>query len=245
MSIKTPFIILILANVFFIGCDKNGVASKGEAEIVTRTLDSFSGIDVGQKFKVFLTSDATKPMQISIDYYHKLNPQISTTVEHGVLYIKDNNRFDWLRPLDIQPVLTINTHFIDNLNIHGSCELSCLDSIVGNQINVHIHSVKPVHLKTDCGNLYGNSDDYGMVRFEGRGTIFSWSCEMGSWFDAWNLNCDDAYIRHYTQHDCKVNASKKLEINLFNSGNLYYKDTPTLNSLIINASGTGKAIKSK
>lgn len=228
---------------FFEGCKNSDdfFKSAGSPKILDRPLPNFNAIEVGEKFLVYITNDTSVPQNVSIDYFENLNNKIITAVNNGKLTISDGNSYNWTRDLTVRPKITINIHTLNNLSIQGACEFICLDTIKTGNLNIDMHSVKPALIKVNCGNLYGGSSDLGPISFEGRGTIFSWSCEQGSWFDAKKLYCDDAYIRHYTKLDCFVYPEKQFEANIYNSGNLYYKPR-TFYKVQINTFGSGKAI---
>jgi hypothetical protein len=236
-------IISLFCFALFAGCSNIDDFNKdaGSPKKIERSLDHFTQISVGEKFYVSLKNDTNLPETIEIDYFEHLNAKISTTVENGILTIKDQNAYNWTRDLNVRPKLTINVHTLNNLDIQGACELNCIDTIFTNQLTINMHSVKPAKIKVDCGNLYGGSNNLAPVFFEGRGTIFSWSCEQGSWIDASKLKCDDAYIRHFTKQDIYISPEKVLEVFIYNSGNVYYKPF-TFNKFTVKELGSGKAI---
>ena len=228
----------------FVACDSNSDFFKdtGRPETLIKNLDSFQSITVGEKFYVEIECDLNKPQNITIEYYQNLNPKIDISVSQGKLYIKDLNDYNWTRDLNIIPKLKINAHHLNELNIKGSCEFKCIDTIKTNILTINMESALPANLKVDCGNLYGGSNNIGSIYFEGRGTIFSWSCEMGSSVDARRLKCDDAYIRHYTKKDIYLSPDKIFDGFLYNSGNLFLKDK-NFNKYNSTEKGTGRIIK--
>lgn len=240
-SLSNIFIALVFLS--FGGC-KNAddfFKAAGNPQTIERSLSDFNTIDVGEKFLVFLTCDTNVPQNAKIEYFENLNAKINTSISNGKLTITDGNAYNWTRDLSVRPTLTINVHTINDIEIHGACEFICLDTLLTPNLNINMHSVKPAQIKVNCGNLYGASTDLGPISFEGRGTIFSWSCEQGSWFDAKKLYCDDAYIRHYTKQDCFVCPTKQFEANIYNSGNLFYKQR-SFYKVQINTFGSGRAI---
>ena len=234
------FLVFISA---FEGCKNSDdfFKSAGNPQTIQRPLIDFNAIEIGEKFLVNITQDTSVPQNVSIEYFENLNAKIITEINNNTLKISDGNSYNWTRDLTVRPKVTINIHTVTNLSIQGACELICLDTIYTGNLNIDMHSVKPAIIKVNCGNLYGGSSNLGPISFEGRGTIFSWSCEQGSWFDAKKLYCDDAYIRHYTKQDCYVYPEKQFEANIYNSGNLFYKSRTFYKSQI-NTYGSGKAI---
>lgn len=237
-------ILLLLVFAVFAACSSNSDFFKdaGNPQKIEKILDSFHTITIGEKFYVQLKNDSSKPPSVTIDYYENLNDKIVPSIENGVLTIKDMNKYNWTRDLNIRPKLIINVHHLKELNIIGSCEFDCIDTIKTQLLTLNMQSSLPAKIKVDCGNLYGGSNNIGSIYFEGRGTIFSWGCEMGSSLDARNLRCDDAYIRHYTKQDIYVSPDKVLEAHLYNSGNMFIKDK-VFDKYTVFQYGNGRVIK--
>ena len=228
--------------IFAMGCGKDSPwREAGAAQTIERSLQGFHSIEIGQKFKLLLIQDSTQSPNVVIDYFENLNPNISTTITDSVLSIKDQNTFQWTRDLNILPTVTVNVSSLKNLTISGACEVICVDTIFGKQMTIQYSSVKHSQFRVDCGNLYGSSNNTGSIYFEGRGTIFAWSCEKGAWFDARNLRCDDAYIQHYTKQSLWVYPTKVAEFNIFNTGDIHYKDFGLLKKNF-HQYGSGQAI---
>ncbi len=216
--------------------------SYGETETVVRALPSFHSVSIGQRFQLYLTQDSAIPEQISITYGSHLTEKISATVNNGMLEIKDNNSANWVRKSAYLPICTLNIHRIDGLNINGAAEVHSIDTIKGDRLNVNMNSVGPQSLDVNFGQLYGGCMNTGNISFRGRGTIFAWSCENGSYLDARDLDSDDAYIYQYTVRDIYVNPKNFFEVTIYNSGNVFFKRDPQY-SFKQNIQGSGKAVK--
>lgn len=234
-------IIFAFSFAVFAACssDSDFYKEPGNPQKIEKILPHFNAIKIGEKFYAELKNDTNLPESIQIDYFENLNPKISVSTENGILTVKDLNGYNWMRDLNIRPKLTINLHKINALNIVGSCEMVCIDTLKTDMLTLNMESSLPAKIKVDCGNLYGGSNNIGSIYFEGRGTIFSWGCEMGSSVNAANLRCDDAYIRHYTKQDIYVSPDKVLEAHLYNSGNLLIKNK-SFNKFNVFQYGSGK-----
>lgn len=224
------FIILTIF-ISFLGltnCQKKPdyLKSYGSEDSTTRLFDRpCLKLRVGQKFKVFITSDTAKPEQIHIHYGSNLLDKVKVEWKDDYCVIEDKNNFNWVRSFKVQPVCTLNIHKINALDIQGAASVTFLDTIYTDQVDVVMNSVENQKLLLHCGNLYGNGVNAGHVVLEGQGTIFAWGCENGSSFDASNLRSDDAYIYHYAARDVKVNPKNILEATVYGIGNIvYYRD---------------------
>lgn len=183
-------------------------------------------LKVGQKFRVYVTSDTSKPEQILIRYGSNVIDKIVLEWQDDYAVLEDQNKFNWVRSFKVQPVCTLNIHKINALNIQGAASVTFLDTVYTDRVDVTMNSVENQKLLLHCGNLYGNGVNAGHVELAGQGTIFAWSCESGSSFDAANLRSDDAYLYHYAARDVRVNAKNVLEATVFGSGNIFYMRDP-------------------
>ena len=197
---------------------------------------------VGQKFKLFITSDISKPEQINIQYGSNVIDKIRLEWQNDIYVLEDKNTFNWVRRFKVQPVCTMNIHKLNVLDIQGAASINFLDTLQTDQIDETMKSVDNQKLLINCGNLYGSGANTGHVDLAGRGTIFSWSCENGSSVDAVNLRSDDAYINHYTAREIRVNPENKLIASVFGAGNIVYLRDPLV-KLEIKELGTGRVIK--
>ncbi|MBL7900889.1 MAG: DUF2807 domain-containing protein [Bacteroidia bacterium] len=175
-----------------------------------------------------LKQDTSKPENAEIRYGSNLMDGITTRVENGVLHILDDNKYNWVRSLKVFPTVTLNIKTLRKLTINGSASVVCEDTLSGNSLEIEMSSVAGQTLLLNYGQVYGTGSNTGHVFFRGKGTIFSWGCETGSWFDARDLECDDAYVRHYTHHDVNINPAKQMEVYIYGDGNIRYFRDPTI-----------------
>jgi hypothetical protein len=197
---------------------------------------------VGQKFKLYITSDISKPEQINIQYGSNVIDKIKLEWQNDMYLLEDKNTFNWVRRFKVQPVCTMNIHKLNVLDIQGAASIRFLDTLQTDQIDITMKSVENQKLLLNCGNLYGSGANTGHVDLAGRGTIFSWSCENGSSADAGNLRTDDAYVNHYTAREIRVNPKNILVAAVFGTGNIVYLRDPQV-KLQVKESGTGRVIK--
>lgn len=224
-KITYGFLMLLL---FANACKKGPDAFKsyGKETTVTRPLGDFKSLIIGQKFRLFITQDTNLPCQISITYSANLIDKIKAKVDGNELKIRDENHYNWVRKLDVFPRCTLNIKTLEKLNIQGSAEVYCLDSIKSGQLDVQMNSVAPQYLQLFVGILSGSAGNTGNITFSGRSNIFTFSCEDGGWFDASNLDADDAYVRHYTDRDVKISPRNIFEAYVYSKGNIFYKTDP-------------------
>lgn len=230
--------------LFAAACNKkpDAFTGYGKNKTIVRKLDHFTKLQVGQKFRIFITTDSSLPEQIEITYSENLVEDIGADIQEGLLKIRDHNHYNWVRKLDVQPRCTLNIRTLSELNIDGAAEVTCLDSISSPALNVALNSVGHQKLMLYVGILSGGADNPGNIEFSGRSNIFTFSCENGSWFDARNLDADDAYVFHYTDRDVYISPRNILEANVWANGNVYYNKDPGFR-FTKNEHGKGRVIR--
>ncbi len=214
--------------LFTISCGKEGrcIAAFGDTASEFRELTGIKSIKVGEKFDVVLTCDSAEKEGIKIQYSEKLIDGVSATIENGQLILIDENRCNWLRNLQVRIPVKVNVRSLESIHLEGSATIDCRDTIPGTELRVMHNSVGLLRMLGRYGNIYGQSMNTGGAVLAGKGGIFSWSNENGSWVDARNLRAEDAYLFHYTQRDCYLQGRLIMDIKIYGSGNVYYKYPP-------------------
>lgn len=212
------------------GCAKGPDFARpyGETGMEKRRLPAFNGLEMGQRFRLYITCDTGAPESVTIYYGSNLLKDIETSVENGTLFIRDRNRFNWVRSYRYSPTCTLNVHRLDRITLNGAAAVVCLDTIRTDKLALNVNSVEDQQFRVRCGQLYGSSSNSGRITFAGQGTIFAWTSEDGSGLDASALHCDDAYIFHYTERDVRVNPKNLLEAHAYGNGNIYYLRAPAI-----------------
>ncbi|MCC7299273.1 MAG: DUF2807 domain-containing protein [Bacteroidia bacterium] len=216
--------------------------SFGPEKTTSRTLDSFSSIWVSQKFDLYLTANKNKPRSIDITYGAHVIDKISSAINNGELRLKDLNHFNWVRNLNVRPKCTINLHQVTKLQIEGSCNVICLDTLQSNNLEIIMNGVGTHKMLLNCGQVFGSCTNSGNITMIGKGGVLAWTCENGSWIDASALKSFDAYIYHYTDRDIYVNPSIIFSANIYAKGNVYYYTEPWLR-FEKKENGIGRVIK--
>jgi len=217
--------------------------SFGEIVQENRELTDFDKVRVRGKLLLYLFQDSSRDRSASITWgEHVINGMITEINSDGELLIEDRNSARWLRRLDTQAVCTLNVWGIRRIVIEDNVQVISLDTLKSAELEVQTVSTHPQKLKVDCGQLFGFIRGTGGMTFEGKGVIFSWSCEKGGAVDARNLESDDVYLWHFTQRDVWVNPQKQFEAYCFGEGNIYYEVEPGIR-FIKSEQGSGRVLK--
>ena len=236
--------VLLCLTLIAISCNKGPdfVTKYGDEITITKEVTGNGTLFVSQKFDLYLLQNSSQKEFIQITYGSNLVDKIAAEVEDGVFKVKDQNKYNWVRNLNVRPRCTLNLHSLQNLHLEGTSNLTCLDSIQTSNLSIKMDGVGVHSLKVNCGSISGSCSNSGGIAFSGRGGLFAWSCEDGGWIDASNMYSDDVYFYHYTDRDVYINPNVILVSYVYGNGNVFYKKKPWM-KFEIKETGNGKVIQ--
>lgn len=216
--------------------------SYGSESTQFRNLNDFHTLVIGEKFRLWITQDTSKPASISISYGSNLLNGIKTKIKNGELIITDDNHYNWVRDMKVFPVCTLNIHNIHRIRALGACQIKCLDTLNLKKLDITMDGVNSHELLLNCETLTGACSNAGNIVFKGYAGLFAWSCENGGWMNASEMKSSDVYIFHYSNRDISLNPSTILKAYVYGKGNVYYYEEPWY-VLVKEEFGQGKVIK--
>lgn len=225
-------------------CEQQWQRSKGEISTHFVTLNGFNGLQIGQKFNVYLRNDNTLKEGVEIRYFENLMENITLNIHDSILAIRDENPAKWTKDLSDSIAVVINCHNYSKLKIEGSSKWVCLDTLNSGALAIEMNSVQDQHILTVTKALTGKCGNLGIINLNGFGTIFSWTIEAGGTLNAKNFRSHDTYLWHYTTHDAWVHPERQAFLYVYNSGNVILPDTPSY-QLKINKFGSGRVVIKK
>ena len=230
-----------LVILVFSSCEQEWQRSKGEFTNHFVTLNGFNGLQVGQKFNVYLRNDTTLEEGVEIRYFDNLIENITLNILDSMLVIRDENPAKWTKDLTDSVAVVINCHQYSKLKIEGSSKWVCLDTLKTDALAIEMNSVQDQHILSVTKALTGKCGNLGKLNLNGFGTIFSWTIEAGGALNAKNFRSHDTYLWHYTTHDAWVHPERQAFLYVYNSGNVTLPDTPSY-QLKIKEFGSGRVV---
>lgn len=236
------YIILIVATIAFLGCDKNTACFKGSGTTITevRKVESFEKIFLDNNINLTIKQGAE--ISLSVTGGENLLTRIVTKVEEGQLKIFSENKCSFLRKYDAIDVnLTVpnltNLDYEGHGDVVGVGELNfpefSFDSKQGtgdvdmnlktDQLYIRQHT-GPADFKItgETKNLYAYTNGNGWVKMEG-------------------LIADFAHVSCNGTGDVFVRATNELRVELRHTGSVHYYGDPTLE--VTEHTGSGKIVK--
>lgn len=226
---KLVYFILGLSVVATFGCEKQAFFNVGDVRVKTFEIDTFYTLEVNAIFEIKLqNSDKNRVIAEggsnllnNLDFYNQGNK----------LFLENNNKFDWSRKYD-KIKLTLHTTSLNHINIRVPCELTTSSPFIGNKLSItDWEKFSEIDLEVDVKEFrFGvSSDNAGICRVSGNAESV-WLRPWGSCFIyADELISNHATITHSSIGDCFVNATKKLNITIDESGTIYYAGDPEVN----------------
>ena len=229
MKLKYLLILVIFSSVGF-SCMKEQMndcfQSTGADITITRQLNSFSKINIGENFKIILKQDTTQNEYIKITGGKNIVGQIITKVKNGTLTVTNRNTCNFVRSYKRKITIEISVKYLDEITIYSVSDLVTPDTLHFENRTIKLKNLGlgDIYIKIKSGFLDIQSINSGSITLEGFSNIMSCSIEEVSSFDARMLLCDDIYFDCHTPLDCYVFPRKKLYVRIFNSGNVNYND---------------------
>lgn len=232
--------------VSFNSCKKENLGdcfkTAGKTETDTRYLNGFCRIKVEDKLELYLTQG--NYYEVKVEAGKNLLSNIKTIVIDSTLTISNINKCNFVR----SPKTTIRVYvtlpslrFIRN---GGVGPVYFENQFAGDSLDIRIGNSGDIHANIDMKYLatstHGNGDLYvtGKVDFSSHytnGTNFLHLEEL--------IIKDKIILNTYTIGDCFINApiNGPMEVEIWESGNIYYTGTPTY--FVLNQKGNGQLIQ--
>ena len=241
LSFRNILVGFILAFVLF-SCGKNNcLSSAGSIVQEERVLEAFQYIETYGTAKLYLKNDTVH--KVTIEAGNKLIPNIETTVENGVLTIKDLNKCDFMKGYrDKKIYISVDT--LKEININDAADLYTVDTFMADNLKVKFLSeLGSCDLNIDVESFqlqiwYASGD------FKVKGNVYSayLNTESTSFIYADSLNNTSCEVNNNSMGDVYFKAGRWMYITIKNSGNIYYTGEPE-EVFIKELSGSGKLIK--
>jgi hypothetical protein len=189
-------------------------------------LDDFNEIYIEDIFEVVLIQDTI--CKIELVGGSNLLPDVEFNVSDNKLNISNNYGGNWSRNYErIKVYLSLKN--ITLLRLNESSNISCIDTLTLPKLTVYsINDYSDISLTLNCDNFYiVNSSTSG-----GYFTIIGEGINSGIWsrgsciIDAQKFETVKTNIKNESIGNCYAGICQTLEVEILNSGNVYYKGNP-------------------
>lgn len=226
VSIATWLGIVLLA-----GCHKEQwddcFTSYGVEGTERRMLDDFTRLEVSDNFEVVLLQDTTQTDYIELQGGKNMFKGVHTEVKNGVFKIKDRNTCKFVRDYNKRLTLRINTRHLNAIHLTAATDIRCEDTLTLNFLQIYHAALSDLELNINVDEIYVNTINSGSVKLSGVARVMKGSIEEVSDLDARNLLCKEVLLDSHTSWDCYINATELIYVRIYNTGNIFYENTPS------------------
>jgi len=234
-----------LGALLFAGCEREQwddcITSAGPQRVEERTLAAFNAIDLTDKVDVVFEHRGANT--VAVEAGRNLLGQVVTEVQGGTLYIRNDNRCNWVRSFKPRITVRVPLEQVELLTVRGTGNVSCTDTIIRSHFSLQQWSaVGTVHLLLDVGAMEcGLHSGAGDAVLEGRcsGTADLFSGIMGP-IDASRLRTRFVNVNNSGVADIKCWATELLSAQINKVGDVYYRNQPV--NITSSITGTGRLI---
>lgn len=220
---------------------KDCFKSAGEVDSVIFDFGEFSRIDVYDIFNVYIEQNPEYSVKVRTN--SSLLNNVSVQLTDSALVIEDNNKCYFLRDYALFIDIIISAPDLSQINFYNASTAISL-----NQLNYERFLFRAYgklafcDLDVNCSDhfflsLWNVSGDYNV---KGKCTFFDILNHGTAFVNAFDLKATYVSVKQRSTGDIKLWAKNKLNAEIFDIGNIYYKGSPTIDSSSYNS---GKLIK--
>jgi Putative auto-transporter adhesin, head GIN domain len=238
-------LISIATLICFSSCEKMGLnnclENTGKTIRIEREVNDLCYINLSNNVNLILTQDSF--CSLSVEAGENIIDKVITEVSGNSLYIRNENKCNWLRSYDKEINVYLSVSNIDSIDYNSSGVIISTNTILNDTLSINVEE--------GCGSIDMEINVYKAVLNLHYGTVdfkISGKSKLAYIFNAsygpihcHNLNSTFTYINNQGTNDCYVRASHTLEATIEFLGNIYYYGNPSF--IKKNITGQGELIK--
>lgn len=214
-----------------------------------RELDDFSEVHVNDNISITLVRSDTCYIEITTG--KNIIDNITNEITNGSLSICNTTTLNWIRPYGYQLDVTLHYKDITNLIYSSSGTLATCDNYTGvlaapdyyrfevdggsGDIDLNINNCNDLRVVYRYGtsrlNIHGSNNHSLVIYKRSYGVI-----------DAKNYEAENVDVSTYSPSDCFISASKFINADINDLGNIYYKGVPDSISVIYGEYARGQLL---
>lgn len=211
-----------------------GIKGNGNVTKQERQLGSFSGLDVGGAFKVFLTQGDKESVTVEAD--ENLLDVISTEVRGNTLVIKTTEDINDSEALNIY--LTFKD--LDKMDISGACHLTGENKMKFDELDLECSGASDVELKMAAQKLSLDLSGASQIELYGSAESVDLDLSGASGFDGYDLEAEIYFADISGASHAKIFVNKELSAEVSGAAGLKYKGDPVIKEHDVSGAGSMK-----
>lgn len=245
MNFKKTKYLFFISIIFLISCNKETAPdcfkSTGAQTTENRIVSNFTSIEIKGKLDVIFVYGNDN--EISITGGKNLLPKISTDVNDNKLTIDNSNKCNFMRSYKKGKItLEVQINDLKHLNINGLGHISSKDTIISNNLSIEFTtgiSTLNIKLKTNLLNItiHDGGGDIIISGISNNTNIYNNGYAM---LELKSLVSNYIFLASKSQNQTFINAKNRIDVEIYNVGNVYYSGNPVIN---LSTFSSGELIK--
>ncbi len=245
MKKEYTVLLCLLIISFLLSCEKTdpGDCFKSTGKIImeNRPAADISYISLENNVNLILTQDSTP--EIIVEAGENLLKDIKTELQNNLLYIRNENRCNWVRSYDKEINVYVSVQSLDSIDYQGSGDIYCTNTIMSDSIILDVRAGSgsinlDIEVISSYLSLHTGTADVNMSGYSG--VCFIYANDYGP-FNCRKLITDYMYINNRGTNDCYITVKKELGATIEYMGNIYYYGNPPV--VFSKILGSGELIK--
>lgn len=238
--------LFIISMVVLGACSKGQrndcLTSLGSISSISRQVQNFTEIAVSDRVELTIVQDSAKAGLVELEGPKNLLEGISTEVENGRLYLKNNNTCNFVRSFDYELKVWVYVDDLTLLNVESIAQVFTKDTLYISKLEVFHNALSDIDLVLSGEEVYVRSLNSAQTTLRGKVRVLKGSIEEISNLKAFDLQCDEVLLDSHTPLNCEITAAKGIFVKLYNTGNIVYSSRPSDYSIVDTRLSTGDLV---
>ena len=229
------FVLLAIMSLFACESDKCFYRA-GDKTTEVHELDSFKTIGVYGLLDIELVQDSLYYVEIVAG--KNVIKHVELKLISDTISLYNNNICSWLRDYK-RPLVRIHFEDIRVINLYESSFVFSNDSVSDSFTLVSQCEMAEADVILNCDRFffYVHHNTGGRYTFKGKANSVTCFGYYSSVIDALELEVNKMKVGNYSPVDYRVWATEELKVEIYNTGNIYYKGTPKVIIDTLNSTG--------
>ncbi|WP_430815357.1 GIN domain-containing protein [Carboxylicivirga sp. RSCT41] len=206
------------------------LTDEGEIIEASQTVGTIKNIVIDAPVQIVLHNNESD--EISIKGIKRLVENLELSANSETLSISHNKKYYIQKSKLIE--VGISAKYLQRVTANMAFELVAPETIESDNFAMVVNGgakFSEIELNVNCQKLslsvYGNNN-IGNFFIAGNTTSSNFTIEGSVNLNALNLECETVQVKHKSIGDCKVFASKNLNVKTYSSGDTFYKGDPII-----------------
>ena len=216
---------------------KDKVRGNGTIKTENRTAGTFTGVDVGGNFDLYVKQDSTRSVRIEAD--ENLMQYIEVKMDGDKLVVQPKDGYNLSGSKQIK--VYVSSPVLNKLEASGACDIIGENKITSTEtMYIDLSGASDVKLELKAPKVETTSSGAGSISLKGETKDFSVDGSGSTDINCFELMAENTTVELSGAGDAQVFASVKLDVQVSGAADVKYKGNATVNQSV---SGAGSVKK--